>query len=259
MSSPPPVVELRAAGLTYPGPPAVLALHECELRLGRGEYLTVTGPSGSGKSTFLNVVGLLDRPTHGHYLFDGIDVGTLSDRDRAALRGSRIGFVFQAFHLLPHRSAAENVALAMLYNGAPRRGRREQAVDALRRVGLGHRIDALPTRLSGGERQRVAIARALVNRPSVLLCDEPTGNLDTATAAQVLDLLDELHAAGMTVLVITHDPHVAARGERTAAIRDGVLTEQDSVLMDGRGVPANGHSVLANGHRLTTEERGARW
>ncbi|MBP0452026.1 ABC transporter ATP-binding protein [Kitasatospora sp. RG8] len=224
-----PVIEFRQVGLTYPGPPPVTALQPCDLAVEPGEYVTVTGPSGSGKSTFLNIAGLLDTPTTGRYLLDGIDTGALPDGDRTALRGRRIGFVFQSFHLLPHRSAAENVALAMLYTSAPgRRGaaeRRERARSALVQVGLGHRLDALPTRLSGGERQRVAIARALVGQPSLLLCDEPTGNLDTATAESVLALLDELHAEGLTVLLITHDPQVAARGRRTVAIRDGVLRE----------------------------------
>ncbi|WP_424211717.1 ABC transporter ATP-binding protein [Streptomyces sp. BI20] len=220
------MIEFRGAGLTYPGPPPVAAFRPCDLRVGRGEFVTVIGPSGSGKSTFLNIAGLLDAPTEGRYLLDGIDTGALGDRDRTALRGRRIGFVFQSFHLLPHRSAWENVALAMFYNGVPRGRRPTRAREALTRVGLGHRVDALPSRLSGGERQRVAIARALVARPSLLLCDEPTGNLDTVNAETVLTLLDELHADGMTVLVITHDPEVAARGGRTVAIRDGVLREE---------------------------------
>ncbi|MFE7560371.1 ABC transporter ATP-binding protein [Kitasatospora sp. NPDC057500] len=225
-----PVIEFRQVGLTYPGPPPVAALKPCDLAVAPGEYVTVIGPSGSGKSTFLNIAGLLDAPTTGHYLLDGIDTGTLPDADRTALRGRRIGFVFQSFHLLPHRSAAENVALAMLYTATRGRRaaaeRRELARAALVRVGLGHRLDALPTRLSGGERQRVAIARALVGRPSLLLCDEPTGNLDTVTAESILALLDELHAQGLTVLLITHDPQVAARGRRTVAIRDGLLREE---------------------------------
>ncbi|MEV3990211.1 ABC transporter ATP-binding protein [Streptomyces sp. NPDC049837] len=232
-----PVIEFRGVGLTYPGPPPVTALHPCELSIAQGEYVTVVGPSGSGKSTFLNIAGLLDVPTAGTYLLDGIDTGALSDADRAGLRGRRIGFVFQSFHLLPHRSAMENVLLAMVYNGVARSDRRPRAREALLRVGLGHRLDALPTRLSGGERQRVAIARALVSRPSLLLCDEPTGNLDTATASSVLELLDQLHRDGMTILVITHDPEVAARGQRTIAIRDGVLTEQ-GVFTERADTPA---------------------
>ncbi|WP_151482953.1 ABC transporter ATP-binding protein [Streptomyces albicerus] len=225
----PPVIEFRGAGLTYPGPPPVPALKPCDLVIRHGEYVTIVGPSGSGKSTFLNIAGLLDAPTEGQYLLDGIDTGPLADADRTGLRGRRIGFVFQSFHLLPHRSALENVELAMVYNGGVRRGRRERAREALHRVGLEHRTDALPTRLSGGERQRVAIARALVARPSLLLCDEPTGNLDTHTAESVLGLLDELHRDGITLLVITHAPDVAARGRRTIAIRDGALSEQVAV------------------------------
>ncbi|MHB9754480.1 ABC transporter ATP-binding protein [Streptomyces sp. BYX5S] len=225
----PPVIEFQRVALTYPGPPPVPALLPCELRIEQGEFVTVVGPSGSGKSTFLNIAGLLDAPTEGRYLLDGIDTGALRDSDRTALRGRRIGFVFQSFHLLPHRSARENVQLAMVYNDTPRAERAGRARQALEQVGLGHRLDAAPTRLSGGERQRVAIARALVSRPSLLLCDEPTGNLDSKNAESVLVLLEELHRSGMTVLVITHDPAVAARGARTVAIRDGVLHERVAV------------------------------
>ncbi|MER7823759.1 ABC transporter ATP-binding protein [Streptomyces sp. NPDC096097] len=226
MTSEQPVIELRGVRLTYPGPPPVEALGRTDLIVGRGEFLTVVGPSGSGKSTFLNVVGLLDAPTGGTYLLDGLDTGGLPEADRTALRGRRIGFVFQAFHLLPHRSAWENVALALLYQGVAAQERRERAREALSRVGLGHRLDAMPTTLSGGERQRVAVARALVGRPALLLCDEPTGNLDSANADSILCLLEELNRSGMTILVITHDQAVAARGRRTVAIRDGVLTER---------------------------------
>ncbi|MER7957462.1 ABC transporter ATP-binding protein [Streptomyces sp. NPDC096030] len=222
--APEPVIEFRRVGLTYPGPPPVEALRPCDLTVRRGEFVAVVGPSGSGKSTFLNIAGLLDAPTDGMYLLDGIDTGTLRDADRTALRGRRIGFVFQSFHLLPQRSALENVMLALVYNGTSRRERPERARRALEQVGLGHRVDALPTRMSGGERQRVAVARALVTRPSLLLCDEPTGNLDTANADSVLALLEQLHEDGMTVLVITHDPLVAARAKRTVTIRDGVLS-----------------------------------
>lgn len=220
------VIEFRGVELTYPGPPPVPALKPCDLTVRRGEYLTVVGPSGSGKSTFLNVVGLLDIPTSGSYLLDGTDTMRLRDRDRTSLRGHTVGFVFQSFHLLSHRSALENVALAMAYNQhTSRRVRAQRAEEALVKVGLGHRIDALPSTLSGGERQRVAIARALVTRPQLLLCDEPTGNLDTASARRILALLDELHDDGMTILVITHDREVADRGERTITVRDGILTE----------------------------------
>ncbi|SFT30688.1 putative ABC transport system ATP-binding protein [Streptomyces sp. ok210] len=220
-----PVILMRDLGLTYPGPPPVTALRPCDLRIDRGEFVTIVGPSGSGKSSLLNIAGLLDTPTRGTYFLDGIDTAAADEAQRAALRSERIGFVFQSFHLLPHRSAQDNVELAMLYQSTPRRARSRRAAAVLTRVGLGHRAHALPTQLSGGERQRVAIARALVAEPSLLLCDEPTGNLDTETASAILDLLDRLHEDGMTIAVITHDAQVAARGQRTITIRDGVLTD----------------------------------
>ncbi|MDX2727125.1 MULTISPECIES: ABC transporter ATP-binding protein [unclassified Streptomyces] len=216
---------MRDLGLTYPGPPPVTALRPCDLRIDRGEFVTIVGPSGSGKSSLLNIAGLLETPTRGTYFLDGIDTAAADEAQRAALRSERIGFVFQSFHLLPHRSAQDNVELAMLYQSTPRRARSRRAAAVLTRVGLGHRAHALPTQLSGGERQRVAIARALVAEPSLLLCDEPTGNLDTETASAILDLLDRLHEDGMTIAVITHDAQVAARGQRTITIRDGVLTD----------------------------------
>ena len=218
-----PVVRFEAVGKTYPGPPPVTALRPADLVVERGEYVAVVGPSGSRKSTFLNLVGLLDRPSTGRYELDGIDVSGLTEAERSAIRGRRVGFVFQSFHLMPYRSAVENVALAQLYTGPSPRERRRAALEVLDRVGLAHRAHALPTVMSGGERQRVAIARALANRPSLLLCDEPTGNLDSDTAATVLALLDEVHAAGFTVVVITHDLQVAARTPRRITIRDGVL------------------------------------
>jgi putative ABC transport system ATP-binding protein len=220
-----PVIELRGLARTYPGPPPVAALRPTDLVIEAGEYVAVTGPSGSGKSTLLHLLGLLDWPTAGSYLLDGADTSRMRDAERCALRGGRIGFVFQSFHLLPYRTAVENVQLAQLYNQTPRSGRASAAVEALRSVGLGHRLDALPTRLSGGESQRVAIARALVNRPSLLLCDEPTGNLDSQNAATIMSLLGELNEAGFTILVITHDAGVAARAGRAVSIMDGVLSE----------------------------------
>jgi putative ABC transport system ATP-binding protein len=220
-----PVIRFDGIALTYPGPPLVPALKPCDLEVAPGERLAIVGPSGSGKSTLLNVAGLLDRPTQGTYELDGIDTGSLRERDRTALRAQRIGFVFQSFHLLPYRSAEDNVLLAMLYSPVRQTDRRKLARQALERVGLAHRAHALPGTLSGGEQQRVAIARGLVHRPSLLLCDEPTGNLDSATGASVLTLLDELHADGLTIIVITHDARVAAHAERTVTIRDGVLSE----------------------------------
>jgi putative ABC transport system ATP-binding protein len=204
----------------------VHALKPLDLVIWRGEHVAVTGPSGSGKSTLLNLIGLLDKPTDGRVEIDGTDMGGASERARAAVRALRIGFVFQTFQLLPHRTAAENVMLAQVYAGTPRQRRRHDVLAALAQVGLAGRADALPTALSGGEQQRVAIARALVNRPPLLLCDEPTGNLDTTAASELSDLLAALNLGGTTVLVITHNPAIAERAGRRITIRDGQLFEQ---------------------------------
>ena len=219
------VIELTGLSRTFGADPPVLALRGVDLTVAPGEWVAIVGPSGSGKSTLLNVVGLLDRQTAGTYRFEGVDVAALDDLGRAGLRGRRIGFVFQSFHLLPHRSVVENVMLAEIYIGAPRRGRRERALLALARVGLRDRADFLPTRLSGGQQQRAAIARALMADPSLLLCDEPTGNLDSTNAEGVLDLFGQLADDGLTLAVITHDDQVAARAHRRVRIVDGVLSE----------------------------------
>ncbi|HZI36844.1 MAG TPA: ABC transporter ATP-binding protein [Acidimicrobiia bacterium] len=224
-----PVVELRGISRTFDRDPPVHALRGVDLTIWPGEWLAIVGPSGSGKSTLLNVLGLLDRQTEGTYRLDGVDVKDLDDLARAGLRGRRIGFIFQAFHLLPHRTVLENVMLAELYVGAPRKGRRERALEALERVGLGDRADFLPTRLSGGQRQRAAIARSLMAEPSLLLCDEPTGNLDSKSADNVLDILGGLSQDGMTLIVITHDEHVASRADRRVRIMDGELVEVEPV------------------------------
>jgi macrolide transport system ATP-binding/permease protein len=217
-----PVAELRGLCRTYPGP--VAAVLGVDLALHPGDYVALSGPSGSGKSTLVNLLGLLDRPDDGAYLFEGIDTGGLTDAEVTGLRARRIGIVFQDFHLLPYRSATENVALGLLYRGIRRPDRYELARGALERVGLGHRLDALPLTLSGGERQRVAIARALVGEPALLLCDEPTGNLDSAATSSLLDVIDQLHSSGLTVMVITHDEQVAARAEKQLSMHDGRLT-----------------------------------
>jgi putative ABC transport system ATP-binding protein len=220
-----PVVHLMSVARTYQaGAVDVPALKEATLRIDRGEYVSIVGPSGSGKSTLLNIIGLLDRPTDGTYLFEGTDVGTLKEGARTLVRGSRIGFVFQAFHLLPHRSVLENVKLAMLYGETDRKSRDDRAREALDRVGLSHRVEFKPVQLSGGERQRVAIARAIVGRPSLLLCDEPTGNLDTVNSSAVLGLFEELRRDGLTLVVITHDQDVSRHAERRVSITDGTLT-----------------------------------
>ncbi len=219
-----PVIQLDNLWRVFPSTPPVQALRAVDLEVAAGEYLAIVGPSGSGKSTLLNVLGLLDRPTHGSYRLDGRDVGDLSDADRAGLRAERLGFVFQSFHLLGHRTALENVMFGGMYQGIRRAERRRRAIDALGRVGMLHRATFRPDRLSGGERQRVAVARALAVRPSVLLCDEPTGNLDSVTTESVLALFDELVADGLTVCVITHDRQVADRAQRRVRIVDGQLT-----------------------------------
>ena len=218
-----PVVALVGVSRTYGSDPPVRALRAVDLAIRPGEWVAIVGPSGSGKSTLLNVIGLLDRHTAGTYRLSGTDVDELDDLGRAGLRGRNIGFVFQAFHLLPHRSVLENVMLAELYRGAPRQGRRERAAAALGRVGLADRAEFLPTRLSGGQQQRAAIARALVGEPSLLLCDEPTGNLDSSNTDDVLALFDELSGEGLTLAVITHDDHVAGRAHRQVRIVDGLL------------------------------------
>lgn len=220
---PVPVVRLTELRRSFPGPPEVQAVRGVDLRIERGEYVSIVGPSGSGKSTLLHLLGLLDQPTGGEYLLDGEDVSTLSERRRSTVRGSRIGFVFQAFHLLPSRTVLDNVMLSMLYQAVPRRERRQRAEEALGRVGLDHRREFTPRTLSGGERQRVAIARALAAEPSLLLADEPTGNLDRVNAAGVLDLFDALHAEGLTLAVITHDDQVSRRAERRVRMTDGLL------------------------------------
>ncbi len=230
-----PVVQLTGVSRTFGGDAPVHALRGVDLSIWPGEWLAVVGPSGSGKSTLLNVLGLLDRHTAGTYRFEGVDVAALDDLARAGLRGQRIGFVFQSFHLLPHRSVLENVMLAELYVGAPRRGRRERALAALERVDLADRSGFLPTRLSGGQRQRAAIARALIGQPSLLLCDEPTGNLDSRNAEAVLDVFAQLSEEGLTLIVITHDEHVASRAHRRVRIIDGELIEVEQTRVGWSG------------------------
>jgi putative ABC transport system ATP-binding protein len=216
-------VDLSGVSRSFPGPPEVHAVRDVDLVIEAGEYLSIVGPSGSGKSTLLHLLGLLDQPTAGSYHLDGVDTSQMAEGERAAWRGRKIGFVFQAFHLLAHRTVLENVALSMVYTGVPRRERGERARMALDRVGLAHRVDFSPTTLSGGERQRVAIARALVAGPSLLLADEPTGNLDSATASSILDLFDSLHAQGLTLAVVTHDDVVSRRAQRRVRTVDGRL------------------------------------
>jgi putative ABC transport system ATP-binding protein len=220
-----PVIQLKGLRKVYPGPPPVEVLSDVDLTVRRGDFVSIMGASGSGKTTLLNLLGLLDHPTGGTYNLEGRDVSGLSERERTRRRARTIGFVFQDFYLLDHRTALENVMVALLYRGVPRSKRRGLALEALDSVHVAHRSEATPTRLSGGERQRVAIARALVTTPALLLCDEPTGNLDSENSESVLTLLRGLHEAGMTLLMITHDLHVARAAERIITIRDGHIVD----------------------------------
>jgi putative ABC transport system ATP-binding protein len=223
-----PIIDLRDIQKVYTmGEEKVHALNGVSLGIERGEYVAIMGSSGSGKSTLMNLLGCLDTPSSGSYHLNGVAVEELDDTQLAGIRNKEIGFVFQSFHLLPRTSALQNVELPLIYGGVPRTERRERARRALQRVGLADRMGHQPNELSGGQRQRVAIARALVNDPSILLADEPTGNLDSATSGEIMDLFDELHQSGNTVILVTHEPDVAAHAWRQVQLRDGkVLSDQ---------------------------------
>jgi putative ABC transport system ATP-binding protein len=224
----PTVLELDQVSKTYGEQPPVLALRSVSLEVTAGELLAIVGPSGSGKSTLLHIIGTLERPTDGRLRIAGIDAGGLDDRQLAALRARSIGFVFQQFFLAEHQTVLDNVADGLLYAGVGAADRRDRAAEALTRVGLAHRIGFSPTKLSGGERQRVAIARAIVGRPSIVLADEPTGNLDSATAESIFELLVELNRAGATIIVITHERELAARLPRQVQVLDGRIIRDTS-------------------------------
>jgi putative ABC transport system ATP-binding protein len=219
-----PIIEAKGLEKHYDlGAETVRALRGVDLQIFRNEYVAIMGPSGSGKSTFMNLIGCLDTPTAGEYVLNGHPVAGMGEDQLARIRNREIGFVFQTFNLLPRSTALENVELPLVYGGSGKRERRERAVEALRHVGLGDRMDHRPNQLSGGQRQRVAIARALVTRPSIILADEPTGNLDSQTSEEIMGLFARLHDEGQTIIMVTHEPDIAAHAERVVTLRDGTV------------------------------------
>ena len=218
------VIEIRNIIRNFPlGQEIVKVLKGIDLDIDRGEYVAFMGPSGSGKSTLMNLLGCLDPPTGGSYILNGKDVSKMTDSELAEVRNKEIGFVFQTFNLLPRTTALDNVALPMIYAGASKADRKKRAEEVLTNVGLGDRMDHKPNQLSGGQRQRVAVGRALVNKPSIILADEPTGNLDSKTSVEIMNLFDDIHAAGNTVILVTHEEDIAEHAHRIIRLRDGII------------------------------------
>ncbi|HZW77968.1 MAG TPA: ABC transporter ATP-binding protein [Flavobacteriaceae bacterium] len=225
------VIKLRNITRNFPlGNEVVKVLKGIDLDINRGEYVALMGPSGSGKSTLMNLLGCLDTPTSGTYELNGKNVSNMTDDELAEIRNKEIGFVFQTFNLLPRTTALENVALPMIYAGASKKDRLARAEEVLKSVGLGDRMDHKPNQLSGGQRQRVAVGRALVNNPSIILADEPTGNLDSKTSVEIMNLFNKIHAAGNTVILVTHEEDIAANAHRIIRLRDGIIESDEANL-----------------------------
>jgi putative ABC transport system ATP-binding protein len=219
-----PLIIIKNIGRKYViGSEVIHALKDVSLTINKGEFVALMGPSGSGKSTLMNILGCLDTPTKGEYTLNGINVSHMSDNDLAEVRNSEIGFVFQTFNLLPRNTALDNVALPLIYAGVNKEGRNARAKKALENVGLGNRTDHRPNELSGGQRQRVAVARALINDPSIILADEPTGNLDTKTSIEIMSLMEDIHAKGNTIILVTHEEDIAMHAHRIVRMRDGLI------------------------------------
>jgi putative ABC transport system ATP-binding protein len=225
------VINIQGIGKTYRiGDVIVEALRKVDLQINKGEYVALMGPSGSGKSTLMNILGCLDTPSRGSYNLNGTNVSKMSDNDLAEIRNKEIGFIFQTFNLLARNSSLDNVALPLVYAGFSKKDRIVKAENALKSVGLGDRMDHRPNELSGGQRQRVAIARALVNNPSIILADEPTGNLDSKTSYEIMELIEKIHEAGNTVIIVTHEEDIAKRAKRIVRLRDGLIESDEPNL-----------------------------
>jgi putative ABC transport system ATP-binding protein len=233
-----PLITIKDLGRKYViGSETIHALKSVTLNINKGEFVALMGPSGSGKSTLMNLLGCLDTPTKGEYVLNGINVSEMSESDLATVRNKEIGFVFQTFNLLPRSTAQDNVALPLIYAGVRKKDRDIRSIQALENVGLGNRVHHKPNELSGGQRQRVAVARALINNPSIILADEPTGNLDTKTSSEIMGLIEEIHAKGNTIIIVTHEEDIAQHAHRIVRMRDGLI-EEDYLNKDIKTVTA---------------------